>query len=632
MHPFHIISKFKERLALQRNSLARHCNIEKISMYGFVDFENSECFVNRLQDVLGHIAHDSFVCIKEREKDDIIFLANQTLENRFNYLGTGWIEIEPLRWNVDEKSGYEWPIGKYYMELKGMRGDGRDIKYPWELSRGHHLLWLGESYLITRDEKYAEKAVSLLDDWIEKNLLMYTVNWTCSMDVAIRAVNWMYALNMISGSDSFTESFAHKVSASLYQHGFFIRHNLEKTVPWSNNHYTSDLVGLLYLGALFNNTKRGRSWFKFAQKEFYSETRKQILPSGVHYEKSISYHRLMVELTSYPISMLKRIGEAIPDDILSTTQKMYDYVGAYLKPDGLAPLLADNDDGRFLPFTYGEFRDHRYLLDAGGIDQVLINSGIEPMFKLCSYETGALYEDAGIAIIKEEDTFLLVNNSGYSRNLEPGQKRIGTHTHNDQLSFEFSIGEEDIIIDPGTYLYTSSIKDRNEFRSTRKHNTVMVDDEEQNNLSETNAFVVGINNANRKLLVDGCTCKGSYETLSGKLIHERQFMVNTGQLVIEDNLVKEGDGHSGKIYYHLDEHVMPQIMTDGAVKLSCHSYDIRMTFYGQGISGRIEPKIMGDSYSPSYGVLRQTNLIEVEFSFNNESTIKTIIEWKRRKE
>lgn len=623
-----IFDKIKERLVLQRNRLFRHCNIEKISMYGYAKFESSEPFDNWLHNILGYITHENFIGIREEEKRNIIFLANQTLKNYFNYLGSGWIEIEPLRWNVDKKNGHAWPDGKYYMELKGIRGEGCDIKFPWELSRGHHLLWLGEAYLITGEEKYAEKIVFMLNNWIDNNPLMYTVNWTCSMDVAIRAVNWMYAINMISGSASFTEAFSHKVSKSLYQHGFFISHNLEKSVPWSNNHYTSDLVGLLYLGALFLNTKNGRSWFKFAKKEFYAETRKQMLPSGVHYEKSTSYHRLMVELTSYPLSMLTRIGETIPKDIVNTTQKMYDYVGTYIKPNGSAPLLADNDDGRFLPFTYGEFRNHRYLLDSGGMDQVMINNGIKSLFNLCSHKQGKFYEDAGIAIIKEEGVYLMVNNSGYSRNLEPGKKRIGTHTHNDQLSFEFSIGEEDIIIDPGTYLYTSSITDRNEFRCTRKHNTVIVDGEEQNILSETNAFAMEINNVNRKLSVNSSICKGGYETLRGKLKHERQFKVCAGQLEIVDILVKEGKGHYGKIYYHLDENVLPKLMTDGTVNLSSQCHDIVMTFHSQGTYGHQGVKIVEDTLSPSYGVLKNTSLIEMDFMFDNKCTVETKIEWK----
>ena len=626
MFLFKVVSRFNT----YRNKAFRYCNIEKMSKLNDSLFESSFSFSDRLSIVLGHCSKTQAIGYAGSSREHIVNLADKTLKNHFNYLGTGWLKNDALHWNVDERSGFEWPNGKYYLQLKAMRGNGVDIKYPWELSRSHHLLWLGESFLITGEEKYATKIVEIINAWINDNPLMYSVNWTCSMDVAIRAVNWMYALNMIVGADAFTDEFAEKVSRSLYQHGFFIRHNLEKSVPWSNNHYLSDLVGLLYIGTLFEHTRKGRKWKRFALREFYTEVCKQTLPSGVNYEKSISYHRLMVELISYTLTMLKRTGESISEDIIRLTQGMYDYVGAYLKPNGKAPLLADNDDGLFLPFTNGDFRDHCYLLDADGIDQKMINIGIEPLFKLRYSQKTKVYEDAKIAILKENGTYLLVNNSGYSRHLEPGKNRLGTHTHNDQLSFEFAIGEDDIIIDPGTYLYTSSIKDRNEFRSTKKHNTVMVDDEEQNQLSDTSAFSVVINNKDRTIIWTDHSCTGSYETIKGGLKHERKFEVSEGRLTITDRLYKSGEEHNGTLYYHLDEQVVPSLTETGVVNLESRHYDIQIQVRKESLTEVVRPVVKEDSWSPSYGVLRPTNRIEYEFAFNDECSITTTIEWKKK--
>lgn len=624
-----VIFKVLNRLDTFRNKAFRYFNPEKICIPNDSIFESSS-LGNLLSNMLECFPKEQVICYARSSREHIVNLADKTLTNHFNYLGTGWLKNDALRWNVDERSGYEWPYGKYYLQLKTMRGNGADIKYPWELSRNHHLLWLGEAYLITREEKYAAKIVEIINAWIDDNPLMYSVNWTCSMDVAIRAVNWMYALNMIAGSEAFTDDLAKKVSGSLHQHGFFIRHNLEKSVPWSNNHYMSDLVGLLYIGTLFEHTRRGKRWKRFALKEFYAEVRKQTLPSGVNYEMSISYHRLMVELISYTLTMLKRTGESIPEDIIRITQEMYNYVGAYLKPNGKAPLLADNDDGRFLPFTYSDFRDHRYLLDADGIDQKMINMGIEPLFKLQYIQESQVYEDAKIAILKEYGTYLLVNNSGYSRHLESGKNRVGTHTHNDQLSFEFAVGEDDIIIDPGTYLYTSSIKDRNEFRSTRKHNCVMVDDEEQNLLSDTSAFSMVINNKDRVLTATDKACKGSYETIRGGLKHERSFELSEGLLTITDHLYKSGTGHKGTLYYHLDEEVVPSLTGTDIVKLKSQHYVLQIQVHKESLTEAVRPVVKEDSWSPSYGLLKPTNRIDYRFSFDNECLITTKIEWIKK--
>lgn len=54
------------------------------------------------------------------------------------------------------------------------------------------------------------------------------------------------------------------------------------------------------------------------------------------------------------------------------------------------------------------------------------------------------------------------------------------HMHNDKLSFELTLDGEDVIVNPGTYLYTPIPPRRLEFRNTAAHNTLVVAGEEQN--------------------------------------------------------------------------------------------------------------------------------------------------------
>ena len=619
--------KLIHRIASKKNILWKFCDVSRVALCGFHGFSSASAFKSRLQIMLGTYDNSLLNSISDENYMCIISSANQTLAHEFDLLGSGPIVLDPIDWHCDFKSNTHWDK-QFYRDIE--RKKGADIKVPWELSRCQHLLWLGEAYLLAQDGKYAQEIVDEINWWIDDNPLMHSVNWTCSMDVAIRAVNWMYALNMISESDVFTYDFAHKVSISLYQHGFFIYNNLEKSIPWSNNHYMSDIVGLIYIGTLLNHTKYGRKWKQFAIKEFYKEARTQTLPSGVNYEKSISYHRLMLELISCSLTMLKRIGELIPKDIIQLTQRMYDYVGTYLKPNDKAPLIADNDDGRFLPFLCRDFRDHGYLLDAKELEHIIIYNGIVSMFDLRYNSSGETYEDAGIAILKEYGTYLLVNNSGYSKIVDLSKRVIGTHTHNDQLSFEFSIGEDDIFIDPGTYLYTSSILDRNNFRSTRKHNTIIVDGEEQNLLSDSNAFTININNKNRILRVDNRNCCGSYETIRGGLKHERRFEIKKGCLIITDNLYKQGDGHRGELFLHLAEQVAPKIYKDNSIKLTSQIYEFDIQIVRNDINERLETTINDDTWSPSYGILRPTKQIVSNFHFNKECSITTMITWKKK--
>lgn len=84
------------------------------------------------------------------------------------------------------------------------------------------------------------------------------------------------------------------------------------------------------------------------------------------------------------------------------------------------------------------------------------------------------YEGMGLYIFKSPHLYMTV------RCGEVGQNGNGGHAHNDQLSITLRIDGKDIIVDPGTYLYTPLPERRNEFRSTTAHFTVQKDGAEQN--------------------------------------------------------------------------------------------------------------------------------------------------------
>ena len=608
----YFIPKVANRIAVEKNRIWKYIDVEHISCCGYIGFSDLSSFKGRLIEMLGAFDRDLLIGITEEDRKLITNSAQQALCHRFDLLGSGSYYLEPIDWQIDFKSGAKWEK-VFYRDLTTPKG--ADIKVPWELSRCQHLLWLGEAWLLSGKEEFAQEVINQINSWIDNNPLMYTVNWICSMDVAFRAVNWIYSLNMISSYKGFDDDFAKKVSRSLWQHGFFIINNLEKVIPNSNNHYTSDLVGLLYLGELFSTSKVGRKWFRFAYKEYCSELQKQVLPSGVHYEKSVSYHRMMVEMMSYPLYMLQRLGHRIEPDIISRIQKMYDYVAMYIKPNGLAPLIADNDDGRFLPFVCRDFRNHCYLVDNMSVENRIVALGMDTYCREIS--TGKiLYEDAGVTIIHEGNDYLYISNSGYSKYPESDDVIIPTHTHNDLLSFELSLCGIDIIVDSGTYLYTSSIKDRNAFRCTAKHNTIVVDNEEQNEMLTPFYLKRNVHIGTLRQLSDGCYI-GDYRTIVGKMDHARMFNFRKGQLIIEDRLTKHGSSHVAKQYFHFAEGVLPAIEDDSLVLGS----GIKLLFSTP--PSHIE--IIDDKISPSFGRLVSTKTAIATYEFNDQINIITTI-------
>jgi uncharacterized heparinase superfamily protein len=63
------------------------------------------------------------------------------------------------------------------------------------------------------------------------------------------------------------------------------------------------------------------------------------------------------------------------------------------------------------------------------------------------------------------------------------------HAHNDAMGFEFWAGQS-WIVDAGSYVYTADYQARNEFRSARAHNVLVLNDEEPNRFDEQLLFAL----------------------------------------------------------------------------------------------------------------------------------------------
>jgi len=574
---------------------------------------------------------------------EILDEADKALAHNFSVLGSQLTHFDDIVWNKDIKTKFIWE-NKFYKDIKCVDlHNSADVKVPWELSRCHHLLYLGEAYLMTKKKEYAEETVFQIKDWIKKNPVMYSVNWTCSMEVAIRAVNWLYSLIFIADSGLITDSFAKLVLRSLYEHAFFIYNNLERSLPYNGNHYTSDIVGLLYLGWVFKETKEGKKWFDFAVEELKADIRLQVLPCGMHYERSISYHRLMTELYLYSLIFLDHIGCKITDvDINLRVKKMIRFIDVYTKKNGTSPLIGDNDNGRFLPFTKRDFLDHRYLLSVGSsyfnesyinqpnniIDTLFLNLQEKKKIIYKLKEKDHLFEDAGLCFVRRKNINFVLYNTGISKYIRKGKKVIGTHTHLDALSFEFCYKGLDFIIDPGSYVYTASKADRDKFMSTQMHNTAVIDNSNQYKLSDRYFFNIEstlipvlnpqpivMDEVNNESVI---TSSFVWNRINDSVIQKRKIKIGEDAILIEDSF-NSTNNHEIKLYFHFHPEV--EIIQKGNLfYLKRENVTLQMIIKCSG-----KANLSDDFVSFSYGVKTKAKVLCYTVDLLKEVIIKTKI-------
>jgi hypothetical protein len=518
----------------------------------------------------------------ELNAQETSLLENDTkkiLNDTYNLLGSGDVVMQPIDWHKDFKSGYRWDPNCFHKKYKqeGIDSDS-DVKIPRELSRCHQLLKVALLYNKSQDEKLMAFCISQIEDWIQSNPLMFSINWGCTMDVGIRAVNWIWALGLLAEHKMIDESSLEKIKISLYQHGWFIYRNPEKDLHNNSNHYLSDLAGQIHLGLLFKNLKEPKKWLEKGKAELFNEIRLQILPTGMSYERSTNYHRLVLELVLVPILLLKKNGHEIPQDVWYRLEKMFEFIMYSLKPDGMTPVIGDQDDGRLLPFGSEKNIDYRYLLSVAAIlfDRgdfkkygngfnlycpVLIGTDSKKQWDAIADQknpiTSKSFPDAGFYIMRNKADYLIFNASGKGHFAEMGS---GTHTHSDLLSFELYTQQKTFLVDPGTYVYTADAEAKMLFRSTKMHNTVTVDGQSQNIIKkevlwnfERNAIPIvtkWITNEN----LDFVSAKhDGYARLSEPVSHERsvQFNKESENWIIRDVLTGTGK-HLFEWYFHFD--------------------------------------------------------------------------------
>jgi len=426
----------------------------------------------------------------------VIASADQVLRHEFDLLGSGRQSLGGrLPWHRDFKSGREWPL-QYSPDIEFSELDHpTDVKVPWELSRCQHFTMLGQAYWLTGDERYAQEFVAEVSDWIDANPWGHGVNWICAMDVALRAISWIWGFYFFADSRACADpAFRSRLLRGLFLHGEWIAAHLEKG-PVNGNHYLTDGVGLVFLGTFFKTAPPARAWLDVGRGVVLDEMLVQVTADGVDFEGSTAYHRLVMELFLTAYQLLRLHGETIPAQQWTRLERMGEFVAGYVKPDGLAPLVGDADDGRVQAMGLQAIGDHRYLLSTCAVlfargdfkrDAALFSpesfwilgpdgaSAFDRLPPPSAPPASAAFVDGGYYALRQEDTHVFIDCANV------GMRGIGGHGHNDILSFELVLDGVPLVTDCGAYLYTASREWRNRFRSTAFHSTIQIDDEEVN--------------------------------------------------------------------------------------------------------------------------------------------------------
>ncbi|MBX3282608.1 MAG: alginate lyase family protein [Acidobacteria bacterium] len=550
--------------------------------------------------------------------ESLIEAADGICEGRIGLLGFGRVDVgADIDWHREPISGIVSPRKhcKEFNELDPT--ESGDKRILWELNRHQHFFTLGAAYRLTGDERYAHVFARQLASWIRENPPGIGVNWISSLEVAFRSISWLWALELFKDSAELTNDLFLDCVRLLYVHGRHIETYLS-TYYSPNTHLTGEALGLYYLGTQLPFLEASAEWRRRGENILLSEISKQIGPDGVYFEQSTWYQRYTVDFYLHFYVLRELFGETAYDERNAVADERLNAALTFLlniaRPDGTTPLIGDDDGGRLLPLTSRIAGDFRGTLSLGAAifgrgdlafagDNsfeetfwLLGTAGIRSVERSKAREPEALsrsFLDGGYFVMRNgwmpTDDSLVID-------CGPLGALSGAHGHADLLSIDLSLRGRQLFIDPGTFSYSASKETREQFRSSKAHNTLTVDGHSTSTSSGPFSWKTRANGTAKAWITDPIFdfFEGEAELPAGGT-HRRSVMYIRGDYFIIRDVVEMAGEHLFELNFRYAPGITPERDLEGDFVGDEHH---RTFIFG---SGGLTTK--PDPVSPQYGRL-----------------------------
>ena len=516
--------------------------------------------------------------IERKKYDSLLARAEKIIEHRLSffdlkdkYLG------EPINWNRDHKREQDTPmVYSPSLDYRDVKEAG-DCKYVWEPNRHHQFVVLGRAYHLSGEKRFAEAIAEQLDSWLRQNPYGFGMNWRSGLELGIRLINWVWALDLIEESKVIGDDLYFRLMNSISRHIWEIDRKYSRDSS-ANNHLIGEAAGVFVATSYFNNLKHASKWRARSREILEREIINQTYPDGGTQEQAVGYHIFVLQFFVIAGITARASGRDFSESYWGRLEKMFDFTARLSEGGDNLPIFGDCDDGYVLdigdnPHSIKQWLEIGASLFGRG-DFMVAARGVGPM----GYppgKTGRNEYHISVDSKKSKCSSVAFDQTGYylmqsGRLNSPkrisivfdcgplGMGPLAAHGHADALSFTLRAFGKDVLVDPGTYDYFSYPEWRRYFRSTRAHNTIVVDGRDQ---SEMLGLFLWGNRANSDCLSWQPTHEGGkvigkhdgYMSLDDPVVHKRMLDLDERQLVIRDDIIAAGK-HEIEVFFHFAEH------------------------------------------------------------------------------
>jgi len=421
----------------------------------------------------------------------ILRRAERICEHRFDLLG--YLNINygrEIDWHLDPIHGKSAPRKPWYQIPFLDVEELGDHKLIWEINRHQHLVILSKAYCLTKEERFRKELFLQWRHWQKHNPYPLGINWASSLEVAFRALSWLWVRFLLP---SFPEAFEADWSRALMLSARHIQAYLS-TYFAPNTHLLGEGVALFAIGILYPKLPSAGRWKEQGWQIVLREAERQIRSDGVHFEQSTYYHVYALDFFLHARILAARNNLQIPAALDETIQKMLNALRV-MAQGGCVPRFGDDDGGR----VFDPLRNcSEHMLDPLPVGAALYEQANLKASQELTEETLWLLGPAGVATFDQlpamkqdmqsaalpaSGLYVMASTEPFPRKLivDAGPQGTGNsgHGHADALSIQICADGREWLVDPGTFCYVSGTNDRNLFRGTAAHNTLQVDRQDQ---------------------------------------------------------------------------------------------------------------------------------------------------------
>jgi len=513
--------------------------------------------------------------------DSLLARAERIAEHRLDFFDLEDKHLgDPIVWNRDHKRCQDTPmVFSAALDYRDVTEAG-DCKFVWEPNRHHQLVVLGRAYRLSGDARFAKAVAEQFDSWLKQDPFGLGMNWRSGLELGIRLINWVWTLDLIAESRAVDDQLQHRILDSVSRHIWEIDRKYSRGSS-VNNHLIGEAAGVFVAASYFDNLKGTAAWRTRSRAILEREILNQTFPDGGTREQAIGYHLFVLQFYVVAGITARATGQDFSQSYWSRLEKIFEFL-SILSEGGDAPLaFGDGDDGYVLdlgenPRSVREWLAVGAALFGRGDFKAWARGCSEPVEWLLGeqgrhdYEVvpelqtkrcvSTAFEDSGYYLLQHgeldaPDRISVVFDCG-----PLGMGALAAHGHADALSFTLRAFGRDVLVDPGTYDYFSYPQWREYFRSTRAHNTVVVDGRCQ---SEMLGLFLWGNRAEAHCLSWEPTDAGGrvvgehdgYTNLKDPVTHRRtlEFDGPGRSLMIRDDIIASAK-HEIEIFFHLAEH------------------------------------------------------------------------------